>query len=298
MSSSSICAGMEQIGLTHGGEKAQVQSVLLLTDGLANQGITSKEGILAEMRKMQDQGLHAVAIPSDNAYNSNPFVPIPRAPQHQRRGLHVLFGRNARRQQNQQQQQQQPMQMQQAAPIPQLPPQPMQQQQQQQMAPPPPPPPAQQLVVPQPMQQQQQAVPAPPPPPQLMQQQQQQAVPMQQSVPPPPLPPKVLTDTPPVPDGATSKPIPPGAKVLLLSLNTIELSHSVILLRLQFDGTVYTFGFGSDHDATLLEAISTQGGGVYYYIDSNEKVPPENMIIKYVHHVSLIMSYSDPRVIC
>ncbi len=40
----------------------------------------------------------------------------------------------------------------------------------------------------------------------------------------------------------------------------------------QFDGTVYTFGFGSDHDAGMLEAISTQGGGVYYYIDSNEKV--------------------------
>ena len=56
---------MEQIGLTHGGEKAQVQSVLLLTDGLANQGISSKEGILAEMKKMQDQGLHAVSIPQD-----------------------------------------------------------------------------------------------------------------------------------------------------------------------------------------------------------------------------------------
>ena len=41
---------------------------------------------------------------------------------------------------------------------------------------------------------------------------------------------------------------------------------------LQFDGTVYTFGFGSDHSANMLEAISTQGGGVYYYIDSNEKV--------------------------
>ncbi len=47
----------------------------------------------------------------------------------------------------------------------------------------------------------------------------------------------------------------------------------VLCLRiLQFEGTIYTFGFGSDHDATLLEAISTQGGGVYYYIDSNEKV--------------------------
>jgi len=41
----------------------------------------------------------------------------------------------------------------------------------------------------------------------------------------------------------------------------------------KFDGTVYTFGFGSDHDSNLLEAISTQGGGVYYYIDSNEKIP-------------------------
>ncbi len=40
----------------------------------------------------------------------------------------------------------------------------------------------------------------------------------------------------------------------------------------QFDGTVYTFGFGSDHDASMLEAISTQGGGMYYYIDSFEKV--------------------------
>lgn len=60
---------------------------------------------------------------------------------------------------------------------------------------------------------------------------------------------------------------------------------------LQFDGTVYTFGFGSDHDATLLEAISTQGGGVYYYIDSNEKVPSENMIIIRVHHVSLYILF-------
>ena len=39
-----------------------------------------------------------------------------------------------------------------------------------------------------------------------------------------------------------------------------------------FDGTVYTFGFGSDHDARMLEALSTEGGGVYYYIDSADKV--------------------------
>ena len=47
---------------------------------------------------------------------------------------------------------------------------------------------------------------------------------------------------------------------------------ALFLSCVKFEGTVYTFGFGSDHDATLLEAISTQGGGVYYYIDSNEKV--------------------------
>ena len=39
-----------------------------------------------------------------------------------------------------------------------------------------------------------------------------------------------------------------------------------------FDGTVYTFGFGADHDARMLEPLSTQGGGVYYYIDSADKV--------------------------
>ena len=35
---------------------------------------------------------------------------------------------------------------------------------------------------------------------------------------------------------------------------------------------MYTFGFGADHNASMLEGISTQGGGVYYFIDSNEKV--------------------------
>ena len=51
------------------------------------------------------------------------------------------------------------------------------------------------------------------------------------------------------------------------------MCHVGSFLFLQpFDGTVYTFGFGSDHDAKMLEAISTTGGGVYYYIDSTEKV--------------------------
>ena len=44
---------MEQIiGRTN--EKAQVASVLLLTDGLANVGISDREGIMAQMRKLID----------------------------------------------------------------------------------------------------------------------------------------------------------------------------------------------------------------------------------------------------
>eukprot|EP00117_Sycon_ciliatum_P023636 scpid88335/ scgid20038/ len=37
--------------------------------------------------------------------------------------------------------------------------------------------------------------------------------------------------------------------------------------------TVYTFGFGSDHNAELLQALSNAGNGMYYYIDSSEKIP-------------------------
>ena len=62
-------------------------------------------------------------------------------------------------------------------------------------------------------------------------------------------------------------------------LNSSRNFHAMLVLSpflsQKFDGTVYTFGFGSDHDSTLLEAISTQGGGVYYYIDSHEKVSGE-----------------------
>ena len=45
---------MHQVILTAGQEgQAQVQSVLLLTDGLVNRGVKSKDGILGEMRKLQ-----------------------------------------------------------------------------------------------------------------------------------------------------------------------------------------------------------------------------------------------------
>eukprot|EP00731_Ephydatia_muelleri_P001001 Em0001g1001a len=58
---------------------------------------------------------------------------------------------------------------------------------------------------------------------------------------------------------------------ILAKMRTIQQPEDHTKKR--FDGTVYTFGFGSDHNAGLLEAISTQGGGVYYFIDSSDKIP-------------------------
>ena len=40
-----------------------------------------------------------------------------------------------------------------------------------------------------------------------------------------------------------------------------------------FTGTVYTFGYGSDHNANMLKDISQAGNGVYFFIDTNEKIP-------------------------
>ncbi len=50
---SCIQSGMSEIvGRT--GDKAKVSSVLLLTDGLANVGVSNREGIMDEMRKVID----------------------------------------------------------------------------------------------------------------------------------------------------------------------------------------------------------------------------------------------------
>ena len=66
---------------------------------------------------------------------------------------------------------------------------------------------------------------------------------------------------------------PPGGKTVSSCFLKVQLTYNCWFIYSQpFEGTVYTFGFGSDHDARLLESVSTQGGGVYYYIDSKEKV--------------------------
>jgi Mg-chelatase subunit ChlD len=37
--------------------------------------------------------------------------------------------------------------------------------------------------------------------------------------------------------------------------------------------TLYTFGYGADHNATLLKGLSEAGGGMYYFIESIDTIP-------------------------
>lgn len=37
-------------------------------------------------------------------------------------------------------------------------------------------------------------------------------------------------------------------------------------------GTINTFGFGSDHDASMLRILAEKGGGVYYYIENATRI--------------------------
>ncbi len=63
---------MEQVASTYGEERSQVQSVLLLTDGLANHGITNKPGILEQMKKMQNEGLNLHTLSSKHTPRKAP----------------------------------------------------------------------------------------------------------------------------------------------------------------------------------------------------------------------------------
>jgi hypothetical protein len=40
------------------------------------------------------------------------------------------------------------------------------------------------------------------------------------------------------------------------------------------EASVYTFGFGNDHDPDLLKAISDAANGMYYFIENEEQVRP------------------------
>ena len=241
--STNLCGGLikgMKMVMERGGDKADVASVLLLTDGHANAGISSSEGILKAMKSpykadgIVDEGPNMFLQCSPSVMNRN-VAPAPPS----------LFS-------NVQQQIQQP----------QGPP-PMQQQIQQPQidmmdmnvdlndnlnmeSPPPSPPPIQQIQQPQ-----------GPPPVQQQIQQPQVPPPMQQQIQP------IQVQTPPQPPPALAPQV--GASPLEPADKETPVSD--------FEGTVYTFGFGNDHNASLLEEISNQGNGAYYYIDSQEKVP-------------------------
>jgi len=72
---------MEQIALTSGKEKAQVQSVLLLTDGLANCGLMTTTQIIEQMNLMQTCGIGAVYKPNPTPSFgfANNFLPFPQS---------------------------------------------------------------------------------------------------------------------------------------------------------------------------------------------------------------------------
>ncbi|XP_064400224.1 uncharacterized protein LOC135346514 [Halichondria panicea] len=329
-----LLKGMELISNTNEQDKAQVQSVLLLTDGLANVGVRDTNDILRNMKCYQEL----------EEYDEKQLPPLRQQPwQHpQQRGppLHPPPPHLSRAPVPPPPLSQAPVpppQLSQAPPPPPPPPQVSRA-----PAPPPPPPPSPHLsrapvpppplsqapVPPPPPPQLSQAPPPPPPPPQLSRapappppppQLSQVAAPpppppqlsrapapppqvSQAPVPPPP-PPQVSQAPPPPPpppqlSQVAAPPLPPrqlprapappppppqlNGPLLRIQQNIYRPNHPAIaqipptILRAphsKFEGTVYTFGFGSDHDATLLEAISTQGGGVYYYIDSNEKIP-------------------------
>jgi len=43
-------------------------------------------------------------------------------------------------------------------------------------------------------------------------------------------------------------------------------------VKAKSDATVYTFGFGDDHDPEMLKQISDAGNGMYYYIENEDKI--------------------------
>ena len=57
-----------------------------------------------------------------------------------------------------------------------------------------------------------------------------------------------------------------------LQQETSEPMDDVSLCTVGFEGTIYTFGFGSDHNGKLLTDISNTADGMYYFIDSTEKI--------------------------
>ncbi|XP_065177169.1 uncharacterized protein LOC135806996 [Sycon ciliatum] len=101
-----------------------------------------------------------------------------------------------------------------------------------------------------------------------------------------------------LPQAAVKQPLPslqaasaPAIKPVVTSTiaNSTEPSDVVA-------ASIYTFGFGANHNAELLQAVSKAGNGMHYYIDSSEKIPESfadclgGLLSRVVSNVSLEVS--------
>ena len=186
--SGGLLKGMEQVILRDSEQKAKVASVLLLTDGLANRGITGCEEIIAAMSDPIGSMTRLEALDT-----FSPYLP----------------------------------------PL-------------------------------------QQSPPAMPPRKQSLDQATVPTDQLQQQIPPIP-PHKRSSQKRSPPKRLSSQPIIPLHKASFLPPRVMD-DHGTPLRTIDFEGTIYTFGFGSDHDGDLLTSISNAGNGVYYFIDSTEKI--------------------------
>lgn len=67
----------------------------------------------------------------------------------------------------------------------------------------------------------------------------------------------------------------------LLPISHVALSFSPLILFLYSSMlgqigrqvNVFTFGYGGEHDADLLRAVSEAGHGLFYYIDNPDSIP-------------------------
>jgi len=53
----------------------------------------------------------------------------------------------------------------------------------------------------------------------------------------------------------------------------LSLLNRSMLAQIGRQTCVFTFGYGSEHDANMLRAISDAGSGLFYYIDNVDCIP-------------------------
>lgn len=63
------------------------------------------------------------------------------------------------------------------------------------------------------------------------------------------------------------------ANVGIIDPQSIVLGVEKYVRSMQKAVTIYTFGFGDDHNANMLRAISESGQGLYYYLQEQDEIP-------------------------